>query len=160
MDYELSDAHKLIRDTARRIAREKVAPRSAELDESGEYPHDLFQVFADAGLLGPQGGTLLVDLPGGTPHLLCSAEVTGELAKTIQYARTSHPDSPVRSGARAAAQRAAGTRGRTAVGSSSLYAISARRVNALRRKSAPLRPGAVRYSDRSYSRSGGCSVVS
>ena len=27
MDYELSDAHKLIRDTAKRIAREKVAPR-------------------------------------------------------------------------------------------------------------------------------------
>jgi alkylation response protein AidB-like acyl-CoA dehydrogenase len=52
MDYELSDAHKLIRDTARRIAREKVAPRAPELDESGEYPHDLFQVFADAGLLG------------------------------------------------------------------------------------------------------------
>ncbi len=52
MDYELSDAHKLIRDTARRIAREKVAPRAAELDESGEYPHDLFQVFAGAGLLG------------------------------------------------------------------------------------------------------------
>ena len=52
MDYELSDAHKLIRDTARRIAREKVAPRAAEIDTSGEYPHDLFQVFADAGLLG------------------------------------------------------------------------------------------------------------
>jgi len=52
MDYELTDAHKLIRDTARRIAREKVAPRAPELDESGEYPHDLFQVFADAGLLG------------------------------------------------------------------------------------------------------------
>jgi len=52
MDYELSDAHKLIRDTARRIAREKVAPRSAELDESGIYPEDIFQVFAEAGLLG------------------------------------------------------------------------------------------------------------
>ena len=52
MDYELGDAHKLIRDTARRIAREKVAPRAAELDESGEYPHDIFQVFAGAGLLG------------------------------------------------------------------------------------------------------------
>ncbi|HEY5625733.1 MAG TPA: acyl-CoA dehydrogenase family protein [Dehalococcoidia bacterium] len=52
MDYELSDAHKLIRDTARRIAREKVAPRSAELDESGVYPEDIFQVFAEAGLLG------------------------------------------------------------------------------------------------------------
>ncbi len=52
MDYELSDAHKLIRDTAKRIAREKVAPRSAELDESGVYPEDIFQVFAQAGLLG------------------------------------------------------------------------------------------------------------
>lgn len=52
MDYELSDSHKLIRDTARRIAREKVAPRSAELDQSGEYPEDIFQVFAQAGLLG------------------------------------------------------------------------------------------------------------
>ncbi|MEO7666461.1 MAG: acyl-CoA dehydrogenase family protein, partial [Dehalococcoidia bacterium] len=52
MDYELSDAHKLIRDTSRRIAREKVAPRSAELDESGEYPEDIFQIFAQAGLLG------------------------------------------------------------------------------------------------------------
>jgi alkylation response protein AidB-like acyl-CoA dehydrogenase len=45
MTYQLTDAHKLIRDTARRIAREKVAPRAPELDESGEYPHDLFAVF-------------------------------------------------------------------------------------------------------------------
>ncbi len=52
MDYELSDAHKLIRSTAKRIAREKVAPRAAELDESGIYPEDIFQVFAEAGLLG------------------------------------------------------------------------------------------------------------
>ncbi|MCH7809717.1 MAG: acyl-CoA dehydrogenase family protein [Chloroflexi bacterium] len=52
MDYELSDAHKLIRNTAKRIAREKVAPRAAELDESGIYPEDIFQVFAEAGLLG------------------------------------------------------------------------------------------------------------
>jgi alkylation response protein AidB-like acyl-CoA dehydrogenase len=52
MDYELSDAHKLIRDTARRVAREKVAPRAAELDETGEYPHDIFATYRDVGLLG------------------------------------------------------------------------------------------------------------
>lgn len=52
MHYELSDAHKLIRDTARRVARDKVAPRAAELDESGEYPHDIFAAFRDVGLLG------------------------------------------------------------------------------------------------------------
>jgi alkylation response protein AidB-like acyl-CoA dehydrogenase len=33
VDYELTDAHKLIRDTARRIARERVAPRAAAIDE-------------------------------------------------------------------------------------------------------------------------------
>ena len=52
MDYELSDAHKLIRDTARRVARDKIAPRAAELDESGEYPHDIFAAYRDVGLLG------------------------------------------------------------------------------------------------------------
>ena len=52
MDYELSDAHKLIRDTARRVAREVVAPRAAELDESGEYPQDIFAAYKDVGLLG------------------------------------------------------------------------------------------------------------
>ena len=52
MDYELSDAHKLIRDTARRVAREKVAPRAAEMDESGEYPEDVFAAYRDVGLLG------------------------------------------------------------------------------------------------------------
>jgi len=52
MDYELSDAHKLIRDTARRVAREVVAPRAAELDESGEYPQDIFAAYRDVGLLG------------------------------------------------------------------------------------------------------------
>ena len=52
MDYELSDAHKLIRDTARRVAREVVAPRAAELDETGEYPQDIFAAYKDVGLLG------------------------------------------------------------------------------------------------------------
>lgn len=34
------------------MAQEKVKPRARELDESGEYPEDVFRVFADAGLFG------------------------------------------------------------------------------------------------------------
>ena len=52
MEFELSEEHRLIKDTARRIAREVVAPRAKELDETGEYPQDYFEAFKQAGLLG------------------------------------------------------------------------------------------------------------
>lgn len=52
MDFELTDEQKLIQQTARRIAKDVVAPRAKELDETGEYPHDYFAAFKDAGLLG------------------------------------------------------------------------------------------------------------
>ncbi|MCA9845088.1 MAG: acyl-CoA dehydrogenase family protein [Dehalococcoidia bacterium] len=52
MDFELSEEHRLIKDTARRIAREVVAPRAKEVDETQEYPEDFFQAFKQAGLLG------------------------------------------------------------------------------------------------------------
>ena len=52
MDFQLTEAQRLIQETARRIARERVAPRAAEIDESAEYPHDIFEAFRDVGLLG------------------------------------------------------------------------------------------------------------
>ena len=52
MDFELSEENRLIKDTARRIAKDVVAPRAKELDETGEYPHDYFEAFKKAGLLG------------------------------------------------------------------------------------------------------------
>lgn len=52
MDFRLTEEQELIRDTARRIAQEVIAPRAAELDETGEYPEDIFQVYKEAGLLG------------------------------------------------------------------------------------------------------------
>ncbi|HZB94396.1 MAG TPA: acyl-CoA dehydrogenase family protein, partial [Herpetosiphonaceae bacterium] len=52
MDFELSAAHKEVREHARRIAREVVAPRAAEIDAQGIYPHDVFAAFREAGLLG------------------------------------------------------------------------------------------------------------
>lgn len=52
MDFQLSEEQQLIRDTARRIATEVIAPRAAELDETGIYPEDIFQVYKETGLLG------------------------------------------------------------------------------------------------------------
>ncbi len=50
MEFQLSEEHRLIQESARRIAKEVVAPRAAELDETGEYPHDIFKAFKDTGL--------------------------------------------------------------------------------------------------------------
>ena len=36
----------------RRLAQDKVRPRAREIDETGEYPDDVFAAFRDAGLLG------------------------------------------------------------------------------------------------------------
>ena len=52
MQFELTEEQRLIKETARRIAREVVAPRAKELDQTGEYPHDYFEAFKQAGLLG------------------------------------------------------------------------------------------------------------
>ncbi|HLF72521.1 MAG TPA: acyl-CoA dehydrogenase family protein [Dehalococcoidia bacterium] len=52
MDFELSAEHLRVRDLARRVAREVVAPRAAAIDEEAKYPEDVFAAFRDAGLLG------------------------------------------------------------------------------------------------------------
>ena len=50
--YELPQEFLDFRDTIRQIAKEKVAPRAAEIDEKAEYPHDLRELFAEHDLLG------------------------------------------------------------------------------------------------------------
>ncbi len=52
MDFELAPELAALRDSVRRLARDKVKPRAREIDKTGEYPSDLFEAFRDAGLLG------------------------------------------------------------------------------------------------------------
>lgn len=52
MDFELSPELTELQATVRRIARDKVKPRAREIDLSDEYPEDIFDVFAGAGLFG------------------------------------------------------------------------------------------------------------
>jgi alkylation response protein AidB-like acyl-CoA dehydrogenase len=65
VNYFLSDDQKMIKDLAAQIAREKIAPIAAELDESGEFPwevvktlakSDLFRVFVPSEYDGLGGG--------------------------------------------------------------------------------------------------------
>jgi alkylation response protein AidB-like acyl-CoA dehydrogenase len=52
MDFEFSEELAALQKSVRRLAREKVLPRAREIDETGEYPDDLFAAFRDADLLG------------------------------------------------------------------------------------------------------------
>jgi alkylation response protein AidB-like acyl-CoA dehydrogenase len=52
VDFELSDELAELQATVRKLAQERVAPRAREIDESEQYPDDLFALFVDAGLTG------------------------------------------------------------------------------------------------------------
>jgi alkylation response protein AidB-like acyl-CoA dehydrogenase len=76
--YSIPSEHLEFRDTIRQIARERIAPRAAEIDETAEYPWDLRRLLADQDVLGlpfeaPDGGT-------GTGTLMLNMAVE-EIAK-------------------------------------------------------------------------------
>ncbi len=52
MDFDLPEELAQLQETVRRLAQDKVKPRAREIDDTGEYPQDLFDLFRDAGLLG------------------------------------------------------------------------------------------------------------
>ena len=53
MPYDpLSDEQREIRDLVRTLARERVAPRAAEIDKKAEFPWDLVELFREQELLG------------------------------------------------------------------------------------------------------------
>jgi alkylation response protein AidB-like acyl-CoA dehydrogenase len=49
--YDLPQEHKDFRDTIRQIVAERVAPRAADIDRSGEYPWDIRKLFAEQDIL-------------------------------------------------------------------------------------------------------------
>jgi alkylation response protein AidB-like acyl-CoA dehydrogenase len=76
--YTIPTEHAEFRDTIRQIARERIAPRAAEIDEQAAYPHDLRQLLAEQDILGlpfepEHGGT-------GTGTLMLNIAVE-EIAK-------------------------------------------------------------------------------
>lgn len=52
MDFELAPEMAELRAMVRRVARERVEPRARQIDDSEEYPQDLFELFVETGLTG------------------------------------------------------------------------------------------------------------
>jgi len=52
VDFELTPEQKMIRDTARDLAKREIAPRAAEIDKTHEFPRRIFAQLGELGLLG------------------------------------------------------------------------------------------------------------
>ena len=52
MDFELTQTQQLIRDTARKFAREVVAPRARDTDREERFPTEVYRQMGELGLLG------------------------------------------------------------------------------------------------------------
>jgi len=52
MDYLLNEQQIMIRDLARQVAKEKIAPVAAEYDEKEEFPWPIVKILADSDLFG------------------------------------------------------------------------------------------------------------
>ncbi len=78
MPYGLTDEQRLFRDTMRRLAIERVAPRAAAIDATGEFPWDLYQLFRENGLLGL---AMPPDYDGGGADLVSLSLAIEEVAR-------------------------------------------------------------------------------
>ncbi len=97
MDFALSDELAALQETCRKIAQEKVKPRAREIDESSEYPQDLFEVFRDAGLLGLCIPTDLGGSGAGITGLTIAIEEVAKYSNTaaLMLLLTRLPTGPV-----------------------------------------------------------------
>ena len=77
LDFGLGETVDLLRDTVRSFAADTIAPRASEIDESNDFPRDLWPQLGDMGLLGltveeEYGGAGM----GYTEHVVAMEEVS------------------------------------------------------------------------------------
>ena len=90
--FYLSEDQRMIRDLARKIARERIAPRAAHYDETETYPEESIRAVMDAGLYG----IWLPEEYGGTDMgCLALALVCEEIAWACAATATQYLDQPL-----------------------------------------------------------------
>ena len=53
--FYMTDEQRMIRDLARKIARERIAPHAARYDELEAYPEESMKAILESGLFGASG---------------------------------------------------------------------------------------------------------
>ncbi|MDP3730497.1 MAG: acyl-CoA dehydrogenase family protein [Candidatus Omnitrophota bacterium] len=74
MDYLLTEQQVMVRDLARKIAREKIKPVAAKYDESEEFAWDIVKILADSDLFGVYIPEAYGGLGGGVMDMCLVAE--------------------------------------------------------------------------------------
>lgn len=77
-DALLSEEHRMVRETARRLAEKELAPIARELDEQERFP---MEAYREAGRNGLIGSTSPVEYGGGGADLLTNALIKEEFCR-------------------------------------------------------------------------------
>ncbi|MEO8297777.1 MAG: acyl-CoA dehydrogenase family protein, partial [Burkholderiales bacterium] len=77
MTYCLNEEQKQLQEIVRRVAREKVAQRAAEIDRSAQYPQDMYDLLRSMGLFGLP----IPEAYGGSGSLLSACIAVEELGR-------------------------------------------------------------------------------
>ena len=83
MDYGLNEVQAMIRDLCRQIAEEKIKPIRAHYDETGEFPHAIMKVFAEADLCGVYIEEQFGGMGGGIMDLVVAVEELSKVCSGI-----------------------------------------------------------------------------
>ena len=94
--FALTEEHQALREAVRELADDKIAPRAAEVDESGEFPWDVFQAlakadFASSGAKYPKAGYVFYCISkdkNGTSYGANAERKFGFAAQPVAYGKT------------------------------------------------------------------------
>ena len=78
----LSDEQREVRDLVRTLARERIAPRAAEIDASHEFPWDVVELYRDQGIFGLFFGEEMGGTGTGTLLSLVAIEEVSKVCAT------------------------------------------------------------------------------
>ncbi len=76
--YQLSEEHAALRDAVRSLAADRIAPRAAQIDETGEFPTDVYEALVKADFHAPH---LPEEYGGAGADALATCIVIEEIAR-------------------------------------------------------------------------------